>query len=168
MKKNLFKYSCLLVGVVIIILWIINNWKIADNIDINSNSFIFQQNGDFNSEVKATLTGSYNSKRKQFEGKLSINGLTFPNVLFTSGLALTSHDGKETDVLGIIYFDNKTERYAIELTDEKIYEKLTGKKYNNSPLIISSPASSIEEANNIHDDLEMNDMKRRYTNLQIP
>lgn len=167
MRKNLVKFSCLFVGVVMIIWWIANHWKIADNIDIHSHSFIYQQQGDFHREAKTALTGSYNFKRKQFEGKLSIDELTFPNVLFTSGVVLVSW-GKERDLLGVIYFDNKTKRYAMEITDEKIYEKLTGLKYADSPLIISSPASSLEEAKNIHDDLVRNDMKMRYPRIQNP
>ncbi|CAI6083140.1 hypothetical protein PAECIP112173_03805 [Paenibacillus sp. JJ-100] len=50
--------------------------------------------------------------------------------------------------------DNQANQFAIMITEPELYMKLTNEKYKNEGLVISSPASNLEEAKRIEEKLK--------------
>lgn len=152
MKKRWYLIAT--VVVIAVILVALFKWKESDNVEINSSAYMYTEKGDISKRVDTELIGSFNLKNYNFRGELKIDGIHFTNVLFSSGMGITSFEGNEGDLLGQIYYIHKQKKYIIEITNKELYKKLTGKNYNNFPLIISSPSNTIDEAKQNYSDIK--------------
>lgn len=115
---------------------------------------MFSENSEIASEVKVSLNGIFNKNENTFEGSLSINDSTFEKVIFMHKSLLITYEGAKRTVLGDIYFDKQANQFAIIITEPELYMKLTNGKYQNETLVISAPASNLEEAKMIEEKLK--------------
>jgi len=146
MKRALF--------ITFLILFILSGCNDHEKIDINSPSYMFSENSGIASEVKVNLNGIFNKNENAFEGSLSINDMAFEKVIFMHKSLLISYEGAKRTVLGDIYLDKQANQFAIIITEPELYTKLTNEKYQNEGLVISAPASNLEEAKTIEEKLK--------------
>ncbi|SCY65864.1 hypothetical protein SAMN05720606_107136 [Paenibacillus polysaccharolyticus] len=146
MKRALF--------ITFLILFILSGCNDHEKIDINSPSYMFSENSGIASEVKVNLNGIFNKNENAFEGYLSINDMAFEKVIFMHKSLLISYEGAKRTVLGDIYLDKQANQFAIIITEPELYTKLTNEKYQNEGLVISAPASNLEEAKTIEEKLK--------------
>ncbi|WP_434749593.1 hypothetical protein [Paenibacillus amylolyticus] len=125
-----------------------------EKIDIKSPSYMFSENSEINGELKVSLMGECNNNENSFEGSLTINDIVFKKVIFMHKSLLISYEGAKRTVLGDIYLDKQANQFAIIITEPELYMKLTNGKYQNEGLVISSPASNLEEAKMIEEKLK--------------
>lgn len=128
----------------------VNNEKI----EISSPSYMYSGTYKIDKKVNVVLRVNYNNKEDNYEGALTINDITFEKILFKHNASLISYKDSERTVLGDIYFDKKENQFAIIVTDPSLFKQLTNEDYKNEGLVISSPASSLEEAIEIEDKLK--------------
>ncbi|MCM3134657.1 hypothetical protein M3629_17850 [Paenibacillus polysaccharolyticus] len=146
MKRALF--------ITFLILFILSGCNDLEKIDINSPSYMFSENSGIASEVKVNLNGIFNKNENAFEGSLSINDMAFEKVIFMHKSLLISYEDAKRTVLGDIYLDKQANQFAIIITEPELYTKLTNEKYQNEGLVISAPASNLEEAKTIEEKLK--------------
>lgn len=139
--------------ITLFILFILTGCSHREKIDIKLPSYMFSENSELNRELEVSLKGSMD-KNNAFEGALSINDILFEYVTFMHSSSLISYEGQKRTVLGDIYLDQQANQLAIVITDPELYMKLTNEKYQSESLVISSPASSLEEAKRIEEKLK--------------
>ncbi|WP_339832436.1 hypothetical protein [Paenibacillus sp. FSL R7-0272] len=137
-----------------LIIFILSGCNHHEKIDIKSPSYMFSENSEIASEVKVSLNGIFNKNENTFEGSLSINDSTFEKVIFMHKSLLITYEGAKRTVLGDIYFDKQANQFVIIITEPELYMKLTNGKYQNETLVISAPASNLEEAKMIEEKLK--------------
>ncbi|QLG38134.1 MULTISPECIES: membrane lipoprotein lipid attachment site-containing protein [unclassified Paenibacillus] len=125
-----------------------------EKIDISSPSYMFSEDYKISKEIEVSLKGHFNKDDNNYEGSLSINEINFKKVLFKHNSLLISYEGSERTVLGDIYLNTSDNQFAIVITEPSLYKQLTNEEYNKDGLIISSPASSLEEARSIEENLK--------------
>ncbi|MGQ8874938.1 hypothetical protein [Paenibacillus sp. TSA_86.1] len=137
-----------------VIVFILSGCNDLEKMDITSPSYMFSENSEIASEVKVSLIGIFNKKENAFEGSLAIHDNTFEKVIFMHKSLLISYEGAKRTVLGDIYLDKQAKQFAINITEPELYMKLTNEKYQNEGLVISAPASNLEEAKMIEEKLK--------------
>lgn len=137
-----------------VIVFILSGCNDLEKMDIKSPSYMFSENSEIASEVKVSLNGIFNKNENAFEGSLSIDDNTFEKVIFMHKSLLISYEGAKRTVLGDIYLDKRAKQFAIIITEPELYMKLTNEKYQNEGLVISAPASNLEEAKRIEEKLK--------------
>jgi hypothetical protein len=141
------KMASLVLGLMLIILF--SGCSSKEKVNLSSSAFMYNANQTIEKEVQVVLTGYFSDQQNSFEGKLRINHLEYPHILFMPGTALISYEGEHRTVLGQMYYDKVTRHYAIEIHHQDLYAKLTDNQPPALPLILSSPASNLEQAQKI-------------------
>lgn len=129
-------------------------------IDMNKPAFIYRDT--MNQETRLTLKGDYDKKNYSFVGSLTIgDNIKLEHVIITHGFSLISYVSTVRTVVGPVYFDYKKSKISFEITDPALYKLITSESYDGgSRLIVSSPASNVEEAKKVTEELEQ--MKAPY------
>ncbi|TCM93230.1 hypothetical protein EV294_107181 [Paenibacillus sp. BK033] len=129
-------------------------WKDPyEEIKLDSPAYLY---GDhFNQTTRLTLEGNYNRDDHNFQGSLTIgDNIRLDHVILLHGALLISYEGSERTSVGPVFFDHEQVRISIEITDPGLYKLLTSKSYDGkSKLVISSPATTAEEARAITENL---------------
>jgi hypothetical protein len=129
-------------------------------IHMDSPAFIY---GDkINQETRLTLDGHYDKRNYSFMGTLSLgDNIKLEHVIITHGFSLISYEGAKRTSVGQVFFDHKSLSLSFEVTDPVIYKLITSESYDGvSELVVSSPASTIEEAKRVTEELRQ--MKAPY------
>lgn len=137
-----------------LILFILSGCNYHGKIDIKSPSYMFSENSEIHGGLRVTLHGKFNDHDNSFEGSLTINDMAFEKVIFMHKSLLISYEGPKRTVLGDIYLDKQANQFAIIITEPELYMKLTNAIYQNEGLVISSPASNLEEAKMVEEELK--------------
>ncbi|MFB5761482.1 hypothetical protein [Paenibacillus medicaginis] len=144
------KYPLLL----ILILLFMAGCSTKEQIQIDTDAYLYDSDLNISEGVKVTLKGFYDKKNKNFKGSISINNIEYSDVLFTSGSGLIAYEENKRTYLGEIFFNYNTRQYTIEVSEKKLFYSLTKQEYQNNKLIISSPATNIEKAKQINTQLK--------------
>ncbi|MGV2887136.1 hypothetical protein [Paenibacillus taichungensis] len=143
-----------IIFVIFLGLFVLSACSNNEKIEISSPSYMFCEDYKISKEIEVSLKGDFNKNDNNYEGSLSINEINFKKVLFKHNSLLISYEGSERTVLGDIYLNTLDNQFAIVITEPSLYKQLTNEEYNNEGLIISSPASSLEEARSIEENLK--------------
>lgn len=110
----------------------------------------------FNQETRLTLDGHYDKRNYSFKGTLTLgDNIKLENVMITNGFSLRFYEGATRTSIGQGFFDHKSLRLSFEVTDPVIYKLITSESYDGaSDLVVSSPASTIEEAKQVAEELK--------------
>ncbi|WP_460321210.1 hypothetical protein [Paenibacillus sp. YSY-4.3] len=150
------KNSLLLKTLVIVLLSLVlvscTNPKQVINIDITA----FMYGDEINQTVEVSMNGEYNTKEHSFVGSLVIGDvIKLEHVTFSPGSGLISYNESTRSYLGQIFFDYKSLRFSIEITDQDLYQQLTLSNHDGDKKItITSPANNMEDAKRINAELK--------------
>ncbi|MFM9278862.1 hypothetical protein [Paenibacillus jiagnxiensis] len=133
-----------------LILLFMTGCNTKEQIQIDTDAYIYDSDSSISEGAVVILKGLHDKKSNNFQGSISINDIEYPNVLFTSGSGFIAYEENKRTYLGEIYFNYETHQYTIEVSDKKLFHSLTKQEYQNDKLIISSPATNIEEARQIN------------------
>ncbi|MEC0126247.1 hypothetical protein [Paenibacillus pabuli] len=125
-----------------------------EKIEISSPSYMYSKSSNISKELEATLKGTFNKDDNNYEGSLSINDINFEKVLFKHNSLLIAYEGSERMVIGDIYLNKTESQFSIIITEPTLYKKLTNEEFKKEALVISSPASNLEEAIEIEEKLK--------------
>lgn len=130
-----------------------------DKLEINSPAYMYESISGVDQEVDVVLSGLFNENENSFKGSMTIKNVNYATILFKSGAGLISYEDKKRTYLGEIFYNSQTRQYTIEISDSDLYEELTGQKYSNNKLVISSPAKDLDQAKQINTTIKNNQDK---------
>lgn len=142
MKKPVIMAALVIIALVLLAIFAPS---VTKKIDIVTHAYMYTEDGKIGKHVKTELHGSFN-KDDIYQGTLKIGGTEFARILFFPVGGLVSYDGSEREVLGPIYYDRERNQYALIITSGKIYERLTGEKQGDLPLVVVTNAGGLKEA----------------------
>lgn len=126
----------------------------SEKIEITSQSYMYSKDSYISKELEVTLKGILKKDDNSYEGSLSLNDINFDKVLFKHNSLLIAYEGSERIVLGDIYLNKSESQFTIIITEPTLYKRLTNEEFKKEGLVISSPASSQEEAMEIEEKLK--------------
>ncbi len=144
-------------AIVILVAYSLTGCDNKDKLEINSPAYMYESTSGVDQEVDVVLSGLFYENENSFKGSMTIKNVKYATILFKSGAGLISYEDKT--YLGEIFYNSQTRQYSIEISDSDLYEELTGQKYSNNKLVISSPAKDLDQAIQINTTIKNNQDK---------